>query len=104
MAKHTQEICLSVYDLFVGLRLKGLRTSILTFFLTNSIFDALLLCFFSLDLMLIFIEICVTFLFPNFKLIFNQYCILFTSVIGFMTLFQGYERVHISYLSIHADR
>ena len=42
--KHTQticrfllRICLSVYDLFRGARDKGLRMSILTFFLTNSI-------------------------------------------------------------------
>ena len=44
VVKHTQticrlllKICLNVYDLLVGLVIKGLRTSILTFFLTNSI-------------------------------------------------------------------
>ena len=44
VVKHTQtfcwlllKICLSLYDLFCALVLKGLRTSILTFFLTNSI-------------------------------------------------------------------
>ena len=58
---------------------------------------------FSLDQMLIFIEICVTLLFPNFKLIFYQY-LFHLQVIGFIALFQGYQRVHVSYLSIHADR
>ena len=33
---------------------------------------------FSQDQMLLFIEICVTLLFPNFKLIFYQYCVSFT--------------------------
>ena len=72
------KICLSVYDLFVGLVLKVLRTSILTFFLANSI---LMHCYyvFSLDHCYFFIEIYVTLLFSNFKLIFCQYCVLFTS-------------------------
>ena len=56
---------------------------------------------FLLHLMLF--EIFVILLFTNFKLILYHYCDLL-QVIGFITLFQGYQRVHISYLSIHADR
>ena len=30
--------------------------------------------------------------------------VFYLQVIGFVTLCQGYRRIHISYLSIHADR
>ena len=77
VVKHTQticrillKICLSLYDLFCGAGDKGLRTSILTFFLTNAL---LMHCYyaFSLDQVLLFIEICVSLLFPNFELSFH---------------------------------
>ena len=58
---------------------------------------------FSLDQMLFFIKIYVTLLFPNFKLFFLS-LLFYLQVIDFITQFQGYQRVHISYLSIHADR
>ena len=59
---------------------------------------------FSPDLMLHFIGIYVTLLFPNFKLIFYISIVFYLQVIGFITPYQSYQRVHISYLSIHADR
>ena len=58
----------------------------------------------ALDLMLLFIQIYLTLFFRNFpKLIFTSF-VFYLQVIGFITLFQGYQRVHISYLSIHVDR
>ena len=58
--------------------------SILTFFLTNSI---LMHCYYAF------------FTRPNVTL----YCVLLTSHWFYYT-FQGYQRLHISYLFIHADR
>ena len=51
---------------------------------------------------LLFIEIYVALLFPNFQLFFYQYCV-YLQVIGFITLSEGYQRVHISYLSMPID-
>ena len=55
----------------------------------------------SLDLMLLFTEIYVTLLFANLKLIFFYSIVFYLQVIDFIPLFQGYQRVHISYLSIY---
>ena len=58
---------------------------------------------FLLHLMLFFFEIFVILLLTNFKLILYHYCD-FLQVIGFITLFQGYQRVHVPYyLSMPID-
>ena len=89
---------------------------ILTVFLTNSI---LMHCYyaFSLDQMLLFIEIYFTQKHNTGKKItwslgiisqtlsnFFTSIVFYLQIIGFITLFQGYQKVHISYLSIHAKR
>ena len=58
---------------------------------------------FLLHGMLLSTEIFVILFFTNFKLVMCQYCDLFTSHC-FFELFKSCQGVHISYLSIHADR
>ena len=90
----------------VGLVLKGLRMSIITFFIDIFLIDIMLWCIAaSIDLMLLFIEIYVTLLFPNLKLNFLSVFFFYLQVIDFIPLFQVIkEFTFLIYLSIHADR
>ena len=78
-----------VWPFFVRLVIKGLRMSILTFFLTNSILMHCYYGFFSLYQMLLCIEIYVTLLFPNFKLVFVTSIAFYLQVMGFITHFKA---------------
>ena len=58
---------------------------------------------FSLDQMLLFIEICVTLLFPNFMLISYQHCVSFTSHWFYCTISRLSEFTFLIYLSMPID-
>ena len=109
--KHTQIICrlllkfcLSVYDIICGAGDEGVKDVNINFFLDKFHIDALLLCFFSPDQMLLFIEICVTVLFLNFKLIFlSVLCFIYKSLVLLYHFKVIKEFTFLIYLSMPID-
>ena len=94
------KICLSLYDLFVGLTLKGLRASILT----NSGIFCIAVMLFPLEPMLLFIEIFITLLFLDFKLFFlSVLCFIFKSLVLLHYFKVIKEFTFLIYLSMPID-
>ena len=113
VVKHTQTIsrqflCLRFVwvcmTFFVGLVLKGLRMSITTFLLTYSLlmhcYYALMHCNFTRPNVTFYWNLCYSII-PKLKIKFFISIFFYLQVIDFIPLFQGYQRVHISYLSIY---
>ena len=84
--KFLLKVFLSAFDLFYGTGDKGAKDVHIKFFSWQIPSWCIAIMLFSLDQMLLFIEIYVTLLFPNFKVIFFQCCVVVTSLWLYYTI------------------
>ena len=83
---------------FCGTGDKRVKDVNINFFLDKFHIDALLLWFFSPGQVLLFIEIYVTLLFPNFRWTFYQHCFLFTRHWFYYTISRLSKSLHFLYI------